>query len=351
MKNRIILLIIILAIATVLVGGFLYYSNGLKAVKPGEGEDIRIKIEEGTGVTGIARLLEENNVIRDQDIMKIYCRLHNVRGLQAGRYKLNNGEDLKTILGHIQNGEIDNETVRITFVEGKNMRYYAKQIAAYTNNTEEDVFNLLKDEEYIDSLIEKYWFLTDEIKDDEIFYPLEGYLLPDTYEFESPDVSVRTIFNIILNYTDKFLSQYKDEEMPNGITIHQMLTFASIAELEGESEEDRAEIVGVFWNRLALKMPLGSDVTTYYAFGVDMGERNLTKKEIYTYSPYNTRHKEMAGKIPIGPICNPSKSAIEAAVHYKETDAYYFVADKNKKIYFTKNNNEHEQKIKDLKAQ
>ena len=61
------------------------------------------------------------------------------------------------------------------------MRYYAKQIAANTNNTEEDVFNLLKDEKYIDSLIEKYWFLTDEIKDEEIFYPLEGYLLPDPF--------------------------------------------------------------------------------------------------------------------------------------------------------------------------
>lgn len=351
MKNRIILLVIVLAFVAVIACAFLYYNNGLKAVKEGNGEDIIVKIEEGTGVTGIARLLEENKVIRDQDIMKIYCRLNNVRGLQAGTYKLNNGENLKTILGHISNGEVYKDSVRITFVEGKNMRYYAKQIAANTNNTEEDVFNLLKDEKYIDSLIEKYWFLTDEIKDKEIFYPLEGYLLPDTYEFESKDVSVETIFNVILNYMDKYLSQYKDTEMPNGITIHQMLTFASIAELEGETEEDRAEIVGVFWNRLALKMPLGSDVTTYYAFGVDMGERNLTKKEIYTYSPYNTRHKDMAGMIPIGPICNPSKTAIEAAVHPKETNNYYFVADKNKKVYFTQNNDEHEKKIQELKSQ
>ena len=351
MKNRIILLVIVLALATVVLCMFFYYKGGLKAVKPGAGEDIIVKIEEGTGVTGIAKLLEENNVIKDQDIMKIYCRIHNVRGLQAGKYKLNNGEDLKTILDHISNGEVYKDSVKITFVEGKNMRYYAKQIAENTNNTEEDVFNLLKDEEYIDSLIEKYWFLTDEIKDDRIYYPLEGYLLPDTYEFESKDVSVQTIFNVILNYMDKYLSQYKDEEMPNGITIHQMLTFASIAELEGETDEDRAEVVGVFWNRLALKMPLGSDVTTYYAFGVDMGERNLTKKEIYTYSPYNTRHKEMAGKIPIGPICNPSKSAIEASVHYKQTDNYYFVADKNKKLYFTQNNDAHEKKVQELKDQ
>ena len=124
MKNRIILLVIVLAFVAVIACAFLYYNNGLKAVKEGNGEDIIVKIEEGTGVTGIARLLEENKVIRDQDIMKIYCRLNNVRGLQAGTYKLNNGENLKTILGHISNGEVYKDSVRITFVEGKNMRYY-----------------------------------------------------------------------------------------------------------------------------------------------------------------------------------------------------------------------------------
>ena len=57
----------------------------------------------------------------------------------------------------------------------------------------------------------------------------------------------------------------------------------------------------------------------------------------------------MAGKIPIGPICNPSKSAMEATMNYKKTDAFYFVADKNGKVYFTKNNEEHTKMIKTLK--
>ena len=96
-------------------------------------------------------------------------------------------------------------------------------------------------------------------------------------------------------------------------------------------------------------MSLGSDVTTYYAFKVDMGDRDLTAKELNTENPYNTRGPNMAGKIPVGPICNPSKSAIEATLNYKETDAYYFVADKNGKVYFTKTNEEHNQIIKQLK--
>ena len=73
------------------------------------------------------------------------------------------------------------ETVTITFKEGKNMRYIVSTIAEKTNNTPNDVYNLLKDKDYITSLIDKYWFLTDEIKDEDIYYALEGYLLPDTY--------------------------------------------------------------------------------------------------------------------------------------------------------------------------
>lgn len=211
---------------------------------------------------------------------------------------------------------------------------------------EEDVFELLKDEEYIDSLIEKYWFLTDEIKDENIYYPLEGYLLPDTYTFESVDVSVETIFNVILNFTDKFLSEYKDDFK---YTVHQTLTLASMAEMEGKSFEDREEIIGVFLNRIDIGMSLGSDVTTYYAFGVDMGESDLTKKQINTYNPYNTRGPDMISKIPIGPICNMSKDAIKATLTPKETEALYFVADKNGKVYFTKTNEEHNEIITKLK--
>ena len=71
---------------------------------------------------------------------------------------------------------------------------------------------------------------------------------------------------------------------------------ASLAELEGKSLEDRKEIVGVFFNRIYDGMSLGSDVSTYYAFKVDMGDRDLTSKELNTENPYNTRGPNMSGK-------------------------------------------------------
>lgn len=354
-KTKIIMIILIslvIVISLIFVGLLIWYNNNLKPVSLIENEEnlVMIEVEEGMGISKIAELLENNNIIKNATVMKIYSKINNISNLQAGKYQLNNCEDMPTVLAHIVNGEVFSDEIKITFIEGKNMRWMAKRIAEKTVNTEEDVFELLEDEEYIDSLIEKYWFLTDEIKDEKIYYPLEGYLLPDTYVFENKEVSVKAIFNVMLNFMDKYLTQYKDN-MPNNLTVHQMLTMASMAELEGKTEEDRAEIIGVFFNRIYDRMSLGSDVTTYYAFKVDMGERDLTLKELNTENPYNTRGPNMISKIPIGPICNPSKSAIKATINYKETDAYYFVADKTGKVYFTKNDKEHNKMIQTLKSE
>ena len=161
-------------------------------------------------------------------------------------------------------------------------------------------------------------------------------------------MSVKEIFSYVLNYMDKYLSKYK-EDIESKFTVHQMLTLASIAEKEAYTLDDRKEVIGVFFNRLNSGYNLGSDVTTYYAFQVNMGESDLTYKQLNTYNPYNTRGPNMIGKIPIGPICNPSKSAIEATIYYTETDNMFFVADKNGKVYFSKTQSEHDAKIKELK--
>ena len=96
-------------------------------------------------------------------------------------------------------------------------------------------------------------------------------------------------------------------------------------------------------------MSLGSDVTTYYAYGIDMGDRDLTAEELYSYNPYNTRGPQMEGKLPVGPIASPSLSSIQAAAKPNNTDYLYFVADKNKKVYFTETITEHNNIITELK--
>ena len=354
-KKRVVVILIGIIVICVVLGNLIYF-NDLKPVnKKLSAEEntnlIRVEITEGMRTAEIAEVLKKNNVIRSKLAMIIYTKLNKVNTLQAGKYDFNNSEDMVTIINHISNGDVASDEIRITFIEGKNMRWFAKTIAEKTNNTENDVFAVLEDKEYIDSLVEKYWFLTDEITDSRIYYPLEGYLLPDTYNFQNKDVSVKEIFNTILNYMEKYLNSISEDINNSGLTVHQALTLASIAELEGESTEDRKEIIGVFYNRLRIKMSLGSDVTAYYAFKVDMGERNLTTQEINTENSYNTRGPNMSGKIPVGPIDNPSKSAIEATLNYKQTDNLYFVADKNGKVYFTKNYESHQAMISKLKRE
>ena len=347
--KRIILFIFVFIIVSALAV-VLWYKISLKPVKKEKSEEaIRVEIPEGSHAKNIAKILHDNKVIRSESATNLYIKFNNINSLKAGKYDLFDSDDVKTILEHIVNGDVADDSAKITFIEGKNIRWLAKKIAEKTDNTEDDVFDLLEDEDYIDSLIDKYWFITEDVKNEDIYYPIEGYLLPDTYIFENKDVSVKEIFNVILNYTDKFLSKYKDQIEESDFSIHEILTLASMAELEGESLEDRKEVIGVFINRINKNMSLGSDVTTYYAFKVDMGERDLKAKELNTENPYNTRGPNMAGKLPVGPICNPSKEAIEAALDYTETDALYFVADKNGKVYFTKSNDEHNKKIKELK--
>ena len=244
---------------------------------------------------------------------------------------------------------IKEETLKITFNEGKNMRGIAKIIDENTVNNYEDVFNLLEDKEYIKSLINEYWFLEDVILDENIYYPLEGYLAPNTYEFKM-DASTKDIFKKMLDQTQIILDEYKTKIDSSGYNVHEILTLASMVENEGVTLDDRKNIAGVFINRLNANMSLGSDVTTYYAFKIDLGERDLKVSEINSDNPYNTRSSTNAGKLPIGPICNPSKEAIISSIEYSKNNYYYFVADKNMKVYFSENSSEHTRIIKELKS-
>ena len=98
-------------------------------------------------------------------------------------------------------------------------------------------------------------------------------------------------------------------------------------------------------------MKLGSDVTTYYGIKIDMGERNLTKNEINTYNPYNTRGPNMNGKLPVGPIASVSKDAINATLNPDSSSYLYFVTDTSGKIYFSNTYEEHQKIIQNLRRQ
>ena len=341
---KIIAICFILLVVVILVP-IMWYNLSLKAITK-DGVPVSVTIEIGSGSNSIANLLDQNDIIRSKLAFKLYIKLNRIDGLQAGNYELNKNMTVEEIIEILKTGKVMKEQINITFIEGKNMRWIAKKIATTTNNTEQDVFNLLQDETYIDSLINEYWFITNSIKNKDIYYPLEGYLFPDTYSFDGKDATVKDIFKAMLDKMDNILTVCGAKDK----NIHNILTLASIVELEGIDATSRKTIASVFYNRLDSNMSLGSDVTTYYAYKVDMGERDLTTTELYTYNPYNTRGPQMFGKLPVGPIASPSKSSIQAVINPDDTDYLYFVADKNGKVYFANTLAEHQKIVSDLKS-
>lgn len=347
LKKKPIILCIIILVSILLITAVLLFNYQLSPISKSSNE-IEFIVESGSNFYSISHDLKEKDLIRSELFYKLYIKL-NKKELKAGTYKLNQNMSVSEIVDAMsKNSKFNPNAVTITFKEGKHMRYIAQTISENTNNNEQQVYDLLNDKEYLNELINSYWFIDKEILDEEIYYSLEGYLYPNTYEFSNKDVTVKDIFKVMLDEMDKKLTPYKEDILSSNYTTHELLTLASIVELEGANPSDRAGVAGVFYNRLKSNMSLGSDVTTYYAAKVEMSERDLYQTELNDKNPYNTRSSYLAGKLPIGPICNPSINSIEAAIYPQQHDYYYFVADKNKQTYFTKTNNEHLKKKEEL---
>ena len=351
MQNKKLIIIIVVVLIAIILGGIIWYFVSIDKVSKSQ-DEIKIEIPMGSGVNAIASILKENKLIKSKLAFKIYVKLNNIKDFQAGTYYLRQNMNLKEITNYLKTGIVeDPNQIYITYLEGKNIRWLAEIIAEKTNNSQEDLFNLLKNGEYIDSLIEKYWFLTDDIKNEDIYYTLEGYLFPDTYAIENMDAKVEVIVEKMLDRMENVLDNYKEQIQENGYQVHKILTIASIIEMESMNEEGRKDVSSVIYNRLKNNMAIQSDVTTYYAFKVDMGERDLYQSELNTYNPYNTRGPGMEGKLPIGPISSVSKSSIDAALNPNKTDYLFFVADKNGRLYFTETVTEHNNIVSKLQSE
>ena len=348
-KYKIIVAFLAIILAMIFIVAF-FYNYEIAAVSK-KNEPVVVEIKEGSTPYSIGNILYENKLIKNKFVYKVYVKLNKVNGIKASKYELNRNMSLKEIIEVLEKGNSYNpDQISITFKEGLNVRKIAKVIEENTNNKYEDMINLMKDKEYIDSLISKYWFFTDKIKDSKIYYPLEGYLFPNTYAFSNKDVTIKEIIETMLDELNKELEPFKDKIKNNELSIHELMTLASIVELEGASADDRASVAGVFYNRIKDGWALGSDVTTYYYLKIDNFKESLNgNPNLYTCDhAYNTRCNSFIG-LPIGPISNPGHESIDAVINYKRHNYYYFVADCKGKTYLSKDSNEHYNTIQRLK--
>ena len=333
--------ILLIGIAT-LLGTYCYFKSPVSNDK----KEVSIVIENGSTISDIAALLKKEGLIKDEKFFKLYVKLKKVSNVYAAKYYFSPSMNLDEIINTLNEGGYNENEISITFKEGINMRGIAKLIKENTSNSEDDVYKKLKDEKYLNSVIEKYWFLTDDIKNSKIYYSLEGYLFPDTYRFNSKDVTVEEIFNKMLDQMEKELNKYKKQIENSKYSVHELITLASITQSEGYNEDDFKNISSVFYNRLKTGMALGSCVTSYYGVKKDMTDE-LLQKDIDASNPYNTRGNNPVS-FPVGPISMPGAKALDATLDPIETSYYFFVSDKNNKLYFTKTLNEHERMITKL---
>ncbi len=338
---NIIIGIIIFIVAVVIVVLFMMEPMSNSSTK------VNFMIREGESTTDIINNLADAGLIRSELIAMGYAFISDVV-LQAGEYELNKNMSMRHIFDALNLGNVSDSSF-VVFYEGDKLTDHVKIIANHIKMDEERVLEDINDPEMIQRLIdsEKYWFLTNDVLNGNIYYALEGYLFPDTYDIYY-NASVEEVVVIMLNNTLAKLEAYKDEILSSSMSVHEVLTLASIIERETKYDVDRPMVSEVFLNRIDAGWSLGSDVTTLY------GEQKESASNLeYGYSSclnsYNTRCATYFG-LSVGPISNPGIKSIDAALNPTDEGYMYFVADCNGKTYYTNTEAEHIAKTSEIKA-
>lgn len=305
--------IVISVISLVLMGGLIAYgydyltNRYFAPVDTGDNTPIEVTIPKAASLTTIAQILFDNNVIRDKNVFKLYTDFSDMSyKLKAGTYALSKNMTFDDIIYTLMKGEPASPVTDITLTEGMTLETMAQTLVdkgIYKNDSK--FLSLCKD----GTDFSNYPFIADLIgKEDGRVYILEGYLFPDTYQIYT-DSSEEVVIRKFLDRFDQiFTNDYISKADEMGFTIDQVITIASIIEKEGKPK-DYKKISAVLHNRLVLEMPLQVDATLQYATGLK--KLTFTDAEKDIDSPYNTyKYKGL----PVGPICNPGKNAIEAVL-------------------------------------
>lgn len=338
----IVTLVVLLVVGIVGVSGYFYVTSALEPIDPESTTEIQVEIPMGSGVTSIATLLEENGVIKDARIFKYYTKFKNETNFQAGSYTMTQAMTFDEIIESLKSGKVYREPVfTVTVPEGLTLEQISKIVEKHTDFTAKQFMEKVTSTEFIQNMMGTYPdLITEEVFGDNIRYALEGYLYPATYPFYDEKPSLEEIISTMISQTNDIAVEYSALLEEKQMTVHQLLTFASLLEEEATAQTDRETIASVFYNRLEIDMPLQTDPTVLYALGSHKDQ--VLYKDLEVENPYNT-YKNTG--LPPGPIANAGKTSIEAALNPTSTEYLYFLADKEGTNHFAKTYDEHLQNI------
>jgi len=334
-------IVAILLIGALGGGGYYYIKSALKPVDENSKKNINVTIPIGSSTSGIGKVLEDKGVIKDARIFKYYVKFKNESGFMAGDYKMNPSMTIPEIISSLKTGKVMQDVVmKITIPEGKQLSQIAGIIAEKTQQDQEQIFKQLNDKEFVKKMMGKYPdVLTEEILNEKVKYPLEGYLFPATYPFYSEKPTVEEIVTVMLTKTKEVLGEFKGQMDEKEMSAHQVMTMASLIEEEATEKVDRDKIASVFYNRMKDGMMLQTDPTVLYSHGEH--KDRVLYEDLEIDDPYNTY--KYTG-LPPGPIANPGVMSIEAALAPADTDDLYFLATSTGEVLFSKTLEEHNRK-------
>jgi UPF0755 protein len=298
----------------------------LGAAPADDGATTPFEVVQDESLTRVASRLAADGLIRNQTYFVMFGRLTgSERQLKPGEYALSPSMRPLEILDRLRRGLV--VLHQVTIPEGYSIRQIAEVFRAAGIGEPERLIALTESPAFIQEL--------------GLDVPtLEGYLFPDTYAFPRNIDTTDIVRQMVVRFRDTFQPVWMARADELNLTQHQVVTLASIIEKETGAGIERPIISGVFHNRLRMRMPLQSDPTVIYP--IKNFDGNLRKVDLIRDNPYNTYRRR---GLPPGPIANPGRAALEAALYPSPVDYLFFVARNDGTHHFSRTLREHNKAV------
>jgi UPF0755 protein len=321
-----------IVILILLVAGFVGWRIVLAESSPYKGYDGGeqfVEIPQGAGPASIARRLQEAGIIRDTLGFRFeILRSRSGRRLQAGEYRFDSPMTVGEVVAKIARGDV--YLVPITFREGLTAREMASLFESKGLGPAAEFSTLASDAQLIRAL-------------DPAARDLEGYLFPDTYATTRHTTAAQLVPRMVAGFEKALTPDIRAAAQARGLSLHALVTLASIVEKETGNPDERPLVAAVYSNRLRIGMALQCDPTIIYALQrADRYHGNLTHENMQFDSPYNTYRYP---GLPPGPIANPGRASLEAAAHPADVPYLYFVSRGDGSHAFASSLDEHNRNV------
>ena len=314
---------------SVLSGMMFYYSIVLLWPQPGINQETNISIPKGSTLVDVAAELVEKRVINNKLSFVLAVKILGYeKDLPAGKFKIVNAGTNYALIKQLLNSV--GLSKKVTILEGWTIEDIAEKVS-----------NSLKIDknEFIDASTDiallKKWDIENN--------SFEGYLFPDTYQFDEDQDAIGVINTMVSEYKKNFTSQMRERMDEINLTENEVLALASIIEGEAIYDSERPRISGVYHNRLKKGMRLQADPTIQYI--IEDSPRRLLNKDLKIKSPYNTY---LNYGLPPGPINSPGLESIKAALYPEKVDFLFFVAKGDGYHTFSRTEKEHNKAKRDF---